>query len=57
MLSYKTPANGRPRALPIPRVALIKATAEPIFAFGSSSRIMLMLTGISAEEKPWRPGR
>ena len=33
-LSYRTPARGRPIALPIPKVALIKATAEPIFSLG-----------------------
>ena len=42
-----TPASGRPMALPMPRVALISATAEPIFSLGSSSRMMLMPTGIS----------
>ncbi len=51
--SYNRPAKGRPRALPIPRVALIKATAEPIFSLGSSSRMILMPTGIRAEAKPW----
>ncbi|MCY1221330.1 hypothetical protein D9M72_333820 [compost metagenome] len=51
-LSYSSPASGRPRALPMPSVALIRATADPIFSLGSSSRMMLMPTGIKAEENP-----
>ena len=46
------PDSGRPSAPPMPRVALIRATAEPTFSFGSSSRMMLMAIGISAAAKP-----
>ena len=46
------PDSGRPSAPPMPRVALIRATAEPTFSFGSSSRMMLMAIGIIAAAKP-----
>ena len=46
------PPSGRPSAPPMPSVALINATAEPTRSLGSSSRMMLMPTGISAAAKP-----
>ena len=50
--SKMMPDSGRPRAAPMPRVALISATAEPTFSLGSSSRMMLMPIGISAAANP-----
>ncbi len=50
--SKMMPDNGSPSAAPIPRVALIRATAEPTFSFGSSSRMMLIPIGMSAAAKP-----
>ena len=41
----------------MPRVALINATAEPTRSRGSSSRRMLMPTGISAAANPAASGR
>ena len=46
------PDNGSPSAAPMPRVALINATADPTFSLGSSSRMMLIPIGISAAAKP-----
>ncbi len=47
-------AAGRPSAPPTPREALISAVAEPSRSAGSSSRMMLMPSGMTPEANPWR---
>ena len=51
--STRKPASGNPIAEPMPRVALIVATAPPTFSRGSSSRRMLMPIGIIDAPTPW----
>ena len=48
------PDSGSPSALPMPSVALMRATAETTFSRGSSSRMMLMPTGIRDAARPWK---
>ena len=48
------PESGSPSALPMPSVALMRATAETTFSRGSSSRMMLMPTGIRDAARPWK---
>ncbi len=46
-------ASGSPMAPPTPRVALIRAIAEPSRSGGSSSRMMLIPSGITPIAHPW----
>jgi hypothetical protein len=47
-----TPASGRPSALPIPSMALISATAEPVRSRGRTAVSRLIPSGMAAEATP-----